>query len=523
LLNIIAGGKRAEILRTENMGTVERIWDVSPYPRKSECYIVLADIAAVTMAAATQEIKNVKFLRDQDVPIIWYYTQCSIADQGAILEKVVLPHAHKELEIKTVRVLWIPKSGIVAHQIFERDILEVAHTYQAAKEYAEKNGIVVEMGFGRSWLPLGRAWHDEALKIERMNLALDALSYFWLRCRAVDLTVLTMHPMENKGEKNVVMIQGLEKHYLVQAEYRYPTEGGHALGWFGGRKGREIVRKVMIRFHLEPDWEQMEKATHRYFHINHPRRFWDGRMRPMPEPERGLAKPHEVFKERRKATRMFLAGKTDSDALPNTFLGTYLWRTLNIQSTIPEHATDKMEEYTLKPTNRILSLTILETPPVEKLESHDDVGGRPAKRGRREVGRERGRTVEPTITITRRISVFNRIGLPRKRHSSEADTSRGQQGRDETDLTKETSISRKPTTPQETANRSKSDEDDEVMVLDPWDVPPVDLSQTDTDTEEDESAIQALVEEAAAKVRSKYLEDKKARKEKRELEKKKKV
>ncbi len=93
----------------------------------------------------------------------------------------------------------------------------------------------------------------------------------------------------------------------------------------------------------------------------------------------------------------------------------------------------------------------------------------------------------------------------------------------ETDLTKETSTSREPTTPQETANRSKSDEDDEVMVLDPWDVPPVDLSQTDTDTEEDKSAIQALVEEAAAKVRSKYLEDKRARKEKRKLEKKKKI
>jgi len=201
LLNIIAGGKRAEILRTENMGTVERIWDVSPYPRKSECYIVLADIAAVTMAAATQEIKNVKFLRDQDVPIIWYYTQCSIADQGAILEKVVLPHAHKELEIKTVRVLWIPKSGIVAHQIFERDILEVAHTYQAAKEYAEKNGIVVEMGFGRSWLPLGRAWHDEALKIERMNLALDALSYFWLRCRAVDLRCSPCTPWRTRARR----------------------------------------------------------------------------------------------------------------------------------------------------------------------------------------------------------------------------------------------------------------------------------------------------------------------------------
>jgi len=56
-----------------------------------------------------------------------------------------------------------------------------------------------------------------------------------------------------------------------------------------------------------------------------------------------------------------------------------------------------MEEYTLKPTNRILSLTILENQPVDKLKSRDDVGGRPAKRGRREVGKERVRTVEPTI------------------------------------------------------------------------------------------------------------------------------
>jgi len=90
------------------------------------------------------------------------------------------------------------------------------------------------------------------------------------------------------------------------------------------------------------------------------------------------------------------------------------------------------------------------------------------------------------------------------------------------DLTKEKETSRKPTTPEEKANKSKSDEDDEVMVLDPWEVPPVDLSQTDTDSKEDESAIQALVEEAAAKVRAEYLKDKKARKEKRELEKKKK-
>ena len=52
------------------MGIVERIRDMSPYPRKSEIYIVLADLAAVTMAMATPEINHMKFLRNQDVPIL---------------------------------------------------------------------------------------------------------------------------------------------------------------------------------------------------------------------------------------------------------------------------------------------------------------------------------------------------------------------------------------------------------------------------------------------------------------------
>jgi len=219
---------------TGTCGRIERVWDVYPYPSKTEVDIVLADITSVTMATASPEIKNTKFYKDDEAPLLWYFTQCSVSDQRDILVKIILPHAYNTLGMRTVRILWIPKSGIPATQVFERDILEVADGYQKAKTFAQNHGIIVEMAMAKSWLPLGLAWHGDALNIVRMNLALDALCYYWLKCRAVDLTVLTMHDTEGKQEKTVVRIQGFENQYLVESEYRRPKEGGHDLGWFGG-------------------------------------------------------------------------------------------------------------------------------------------------------------------------------------------------------------------------------------------------------------------------------------------------
>jgi len=50
-------------------GRIERIWDVYPYPSKTEIDIVLADITAVTMATASPEIKNAKFYKDSEAPL----------------------------------------------------------------------------------------------------------------------------------------------------------------------------------------------------------------------------------------------------------------------------------------------------------------------------------------------------------------------------------------------------------------------------------------------------------------------
>jgi len=273
-----------------------------------------------------------------------------------------------------------------------------------------------------------------------------------------------------------------------------------------------------------------------------PRVFWDGRKRDMPEPERGLLKPSETFRDRRRNTRMFLAGSTSSNKLTETYLDKYKWYVLNVQSTIPGRIETEMPTYSLSPSNQILQKTIVieskEQAGSSRLKPGDkpqpqgnhQEGGRPAKRGRPGSYRE-GRKAEPHLTITRvfretltpatsRKPALERLEPPIQLESdSESDY--------ETEVTtaRKTSSSRtkSPVTKAE-ANRSKSD-DDETMVLDPWDVAPAGRSPSSTpksssssDTEEDELAIQALVEKVAAKVRAEFLKDKEEKKKRKRLE-----
>jgi len=308
----------------------------------------------------------------------------------------------------------------------------------------------------------------------------------------------------------------------------------------------------MVKYHLEPDFEKIRHSSDQYMRIDIPRVFWDGRKRDMPEPERGLLKPSETFRERRRNRRMYLVGSSSSDTLTDTYLDKYLWYILNVQSTIPGRPEDEMLAYTLSSTNRILQKTIESTEqtrnlclekPIGKPQSrgpHQD-GGRPAKRGRPgNYGNRAGRTAEPHLTITSifretpspgrsRKSALERLEPPRQRDSGSESASDYDADVMSARKTSRTSRSKVPVNDQEEkeANKSKSDEDDdEVMVLDLWDIPPAGRSPSTTpdtsisDTEEDERSIQALVDKVAAKVRADFIKGKEERKKKKMLEKK---
>jgi len=139
---------------------------------------------------------------------------------------------------------------------------------------------------------------------------------------------------------------------------------------------------------------------------------------------------------------------------------------------------------------------------------------------------------EPNLTITRIFRETLSPGTSRKpaleRLEPLLQLDSGSESDYDTEVTKArktSSRSKPPVTEEEReANRSKSD-DDEVMVLDPWDVAPADRSPSSTpesssssDTEEDELAIQALVEKVAAKVRAEFLKGKEKKKKKKMLE-----
>ena len=157
---------------------------------------------------------------------------------------------------------------------------------------------------------------------------------------------------------------------------------------------------------------------------------------------------------------------------------------------------------------------------------------------------------KPHLTITRifretpspgtsRKSALERIEPPREKTRAPSQHDSGSESASDYDaeITSARKTSRKTSTSrpkvsmndqeEKEANKSKSDEDDdEVMVLDPWDIPPADRSPSTTpdtsssDTEEDELAIQALVDKVAAKVRADFIKGKEDRKKKRMLEKK---
>jgi len=108
---------------------VERVWDVHPYPRKTEINIVLMDASSITMATSAAERTNLNYYKDQDVPILWYVTQCTILDQGKLLVNNILPQAYND-GMRSIRIVWIPKSGVVGLQEYNVDVIEVADQIQ---------------------------------------------------------------------------------------------------------------------------------------------------------------------------------------------------------------------------------------------------------------------------------------------------------------------------------------------------------------------------------------------------------
>jgi len=104
----------------------------------------------------------------------------------------------------------------------------------------------------------------KALCIARLNLAVELLSYYWLRVRCVDLSRITMVPRKSRSgvqeelnEDETINIRGYEDEKFCPRNYqearRYPME----IAFYPARRARETLRKIFQVYGIEPDWEKV--------------------------------------------------------------------------------------------------------------------------------------------------------------------------------------------------------------------------------------------------------------------------
>ena len=119
---------------------------------------------------------------------------------------------------------------------YKRDGIEVADTLFKIKSisYISKNPVRVALA--KSWYPSGADMHTKALKIARLNLALEIISYYWYRCRCIDLSKITMVPrssstdgvQEEVTDEERTNLRGYEDEKFLAKNYRdarrYPME-----------------------------------------------------------------------------------------------------------------------------------------------------------------------------------------------------------------------------------------------------------------------------------------------------------
>jgi len=363
---------------------VFRMFDVYPYPKKEIVRLVIADISGKAMGKADHERNNTQYLTDRQVPLVWYFTQSTVAGQGEIIRGILEDHTCHNPELKKVEILWIPKSGVPGLMNIRRDILEVSDTIQRCKEYGLKYSITVEIGLGNSWLPLGKAYHKDAVVVHSFNRTLEVAGFHWYQCRVIDIagTLLHSHPLgTDPSEMDTLKIQGLENLYPLEKMYRFPEDGGHKLSFYSGRKIREIIRRTMTKYLLEPDWRESINTDRQFFQIIAPKTCHNRKWRTMPAPDRGLLPAHKVMKARAQIRLDYIAGESENRSLPPMLMTDYPWNLMAARSNIPGQKQIEDVQLPVSPGNRLLTDEVeREARPVRR--SFSDRGGTPAKRGR---------------------------------------------------------------------------------------------------------------------------------------------
>ena len=235
---IIPGGKTTDYRYKKDWGVVVRLWDLFPYPKNGVVNIVITDLVGISLATAEPELNNIEFKTDQECPIVWHFLQTSIANQGKWLDQIVKEWCEYDRPEK-IRIIWIPIHNTGSLTNYATDILEVADVMVKVIDTGKKFGISIRTAVAKSWMPMGLNNQVKALKICRMNLALEVLAFNWFRCRCLNFSTLTM---EQKKEDTVITdqtrmeIPGYDDMVFFTKSYRNQNSDPMEVSYYSGRK-----------------------------------------------------------------------------------------------------------------------------------------------------------------------------------------------------------------------------------------------------------------------------------------------
>jgi hypothetical protein len=239
--------------------------------------------------------------------------------------------------------------------------MEVADTWIKLKDTGRKHDISIRCALVKSWMPRNFTNQVTALRVFRLNLAMEVLGFYWLQARVIDLSRLTMEEVKAETvitEDNAMEIPGYSGWVFLPKSYRNLGTNPMEVSYFSGRRARDTVRRVLKITGAEPSWERALLTDNPEEKINKPQITHHGITRVFEVPQGGEEAGHKAILARIRTRYLYESYLSDDRELISTGLEDYRWELLNAQSDDVRKPTDPYKQDPLSSDNSITATAV---------------------------------------------------------------------------------------------------------------------------------------------------------------------
>ena len=288
--------------------------------------MVIGGHSIKTMANAAPDLRNIsKYSSDSEVPILWYCIGGSVANQRDFLIGEVITDLFVSQGVTEAQIIWIPSHEEKNNTNFRTDILEILDGVTKMTEFNIYHKTEYTLGLAKSWLAWGPEYEEINIKVEQLNLALDAAAYYMIKCRTCNLTKFTITNEPTKDCRRMT-VETQASFYMDPENYAEEQNPGFKLDERPIRRMREELRKLFKNRHVMPDWTEVTSTNM----VKPPVMYISGKRVSLPVPNQAVTPSTKVIFER--ATRRVEAYKNPGYSSDLPCIPSYDWEKLRIGS-----------------------------------------------------------------------------------------------------------------------------------------------------------------------------------------------